>query len=112
VTGATGHVPLGMQLVPHHGGTAADEVAVVSRSAVDGTVMTRVYDLGSGAVLRNVFFFGGGAEPAALGVLAGTGGSSAPELAVLGRHEGTGELRIQVKDAASRELLVTLFPER
>lgn len=99
--------PVDLAVVPHFAGTGADELAVLTRDARDGTIAATVIDGDSGQVLQTIAF-DPGFVPVALAAVPSFGGSTAGEVALLAWRASDEATRVIIKDASSGAALRTL----
>jgi hypothetical protein len=89
-------------------GNGAAEIAVAALRP-NGRITVDVRDGATQALTSRTNFLPVGFDPRGLEVLPDQSGNGVEELAVLGRNPQSGEIRIQIRDAATGELLRTLL---
>jgi hypothetical protein len=89
-------------------GNGAAEIAVAALRP-NGRITVDVRDGATQALTSRTNFLPVGFDPRGLEVLPDQSGNGVEELAVLGRNPQSGEVRIQIRDAATGELLRTLL---
>jgi len=88
-------------------GNGAAEVAVAALRS-DGRITVDVRDGATATLTSRISFLTAGFDPRDLEVLPDQSGNGVEELAVIGRNPQTGDVRIQIRDAATGELLSTI----
>jgi hypothetical protein len=88
-------------------GNGAAEIAVEALRP-NGSIVVDVRDGVTQTLTRRTHFLTAGFDPHDLEVLPDQSGNGVEELAVLGRNPQTGDIRIQIRDAATGEHLRTI----
>lgn len=88
-------------------GNGAAEIAVAALRP-DGRISVDVRDGAAQTLTSRSSFLSAGFDPRDLEVLPDQSGNGVEELAVIGRNPETGDVRIQIRDAATGELLRTI----
>ncbi|MDH3626644.1 MAG: hypothetical protein OEV00_02405 [Acidobacteriota bacterium] len=99
-----------IEVVSDFGGTAAAEIAILSRRCIDQVVRVDTRDASSAALLSRIFF-PTDQVPLDLEVLpdiGGVTGTTADELVVLGRRPTDNFVKIKVKDASNGVILTDI----
>jgi len=89
-------------------GNGAAEIAVAVLRA-NGRIAVDVHDGAAPTLTSRTNFLPAGFDPRGLEVLPDQSGNGVEELAVIGRNPQTGNIRIQIRDAATGELLRTIL---
>lgn len=99
--------PVALAVVPHFGGSPADELALLSIRPRDGAALVVIKDAQTAQSLRTLAFAPSN-HPEDLAVLPNVGGGPAAEIAILVDNSDQGTRSVVVRDAASGTILRTI----
>jgi len=99
---------LGMTSVRDVSGNGVPELAAFG-IADDGRLRVQVRDSETGQFVKNQFFFTDSWTPLDIGTLADLGSDGSDDIALLARNLSTGEIGVQVRDAASGTFVRNVF---
>jgi hypothetical protein len=100
--------PLDIESLENFGGTTAPEIATLARRLSDGAIGSEVRDASSGALIKRTHFHAD-FLPVDIEVVPDFGGTTAPELVVLGQRESDGAVAGGIRDASTGVLLKRVF---
>jgi hypothetical protein len=94
------YIPQGAVLVPDQNGNGTLALGVLGQNGNSGKVQVQLKDALTKTGIGTVYF-DPAYNPRGIAVLEDLDGNGIPELAVLGEENGTGEVRVQLKDAST-----------
>jgi hypothetical protein len=100
--------PLDLEIVSTFGDTSAPEIAVLGNRPSDNSTIAQMRDASTDTLVGSVTF-DASYDGVEMEVVDNLGGTSAPELVVLSKHESTGAVIGEIRDTSSGEWLKTVF---
>jgi predicted secreted protein len=102
-------IPYDIEVMPNFADTSAPELVVLGQRATDKALIGKVCDASSGTLLSSVFF-DKSYHPIDLEVVSNFGGTTAPELVMLGQRTSDNTVIGEVHDASSGNFVsIVLF---